>query len=553
MESINPILQQFNSLADCFASVYRKTLSAKAYTGSSKIDSEIEVYAKCLNLTRDELVVFALIFHHQFRIKPIEENRLYELAERQMGNRGDAFDVVYSFRRMRVITETDQPMAEPKIVLQRAVWSAARKNDIQFIRELKPIGVFRMMEYFRFNLLDHDFVNERELHEELEFLFAVNEDLALVKQMRSNKNILHRFVLCAILARFLIDNRPFELRYIERFIRTGASFSSLKHQIASNVWLPIKAKLVQHAGSALMSDDLELELTAKGVEVLLPEITAELEESLKERFKTLPPNAIDPQKIKPAKLLFNPDVDAQVRDLQRLIKPTKFKEFKRKMPAQGRMQGLTILFHGAPGTGKTELALQLARETGRAVFRLDVTQIMSKWVGDSEKNLKTFFHDYGRALQYISPEPILLLNECDGLLMRRLAVNSSVDQMNNALQNILLEELENFQGILIATTNMTRNLDDAFERRFLYKIKFELPESAVALSIWKQAIPSLKTQEAEMLSNRYKLSAAEIYNVARKMAVQSLLNHRIPAFDLIIRLCDSEKWSGHSSHLLGFS
>ena len=553
MESINPILQQFNSLADCFASVYRKTLSSKAYTGSSKIDSEIEVYAKCLNLTRDELVVFALIFHHQFRIKPIEENRLYELAERQMGNRGDAFDVVYSFRRMRVITETDQPMAEPKIVLQRAVWSAARKNDIQFIRELKPIGVFRMMEYFRFNLLDHDFVNERELHEELEFLFAVNEDLALVKQMRSNKNILHRFVLCAILARFLIDNRPFELRYIERFIRTGASFSSLKHQIASNVWLPIKAKLVQHAGSALMSDDLELELTAKGVEVLLPEITAELEESLKERFKTLPPNAIDPQKIKPAKLLFNPDVDAQVRDLQRLIKPTKFKEFKRKMPAQGRMQGLTILFHGAPGTGKTELALQLARETGRAVFRLDVTQIMSKWVGDSEKNLKTFFHDYGRALQYISPEPILLLNECDGLLMRRLAVNSSVDQMNNALQNILLEELENFQGILIATTNMTRNLDDAFERRFLYKIKFELPESAVALSIWKQAIPSLKTQEAEMLSYRYKLSAAEIYNVARKMAVQSLLNHRIPAFDLIIRLCDSEKWSGHSSHLLGFS
>lgn len=553
MESINPILQQFNSLADCFASVYRKTLSAKAYTGSSKIDSEIEVYAKCLNLTRDELVVFALIFHHQFRIKPIEENRLYELAERQMGNRGDAFDVVYSFRRMRVITETDQPMAEPKIVLQRAVWSAARKNDIQFIRELKPIGVFRMMEYFRFNLLDHDFVNERELHEELEFLFAVNEDLALVKQMRSNKNILHRFVLCAILARFLIDNRPFELRYIERFIRTGASFSSLKHQIASNVWLPIKAKLVQHAGSALMSDDLELELTAKGVEVLLPEITAELEESLKERFKTLPPNAIDPQKIKPAKLLFNPDVDAQVRDLQRLIKPTKFKEFKRKMPAQGRMRGLTILFHGAPGTGKTELALQLARETGRAVFRLDVTQIMSKWVGDSEKNLKTFFHDYGRALQYISPEPILLLNECDGLLMRRLAVNSSVDQMNNALQNILLEELENFQGILIATTNMTRNLDDAFERRFLYKIKFELPESAVALSIWKQAIPSLKTQEAEMLSNRYKLSAAEIYNVARKMAVQSLLNHRIPAFDLIIRLCDSEKLSGHSSHLLGFS
>ena len=302
-----------------------------------------------------------------------------------------------------------------------------------------------------------------------------------------------------------------------------------------------------------LADDMELELTTKGIETLLPEITAELEESLKERFKTLPPNAIDPKKIKPATLLFNPDLDAQVRDLHRLIKPAKFKEFKRKMPSQGRMTGLTILFHGDPGTGKTELALQLARQTGRAVFRLDVTHIMSKWVGDSEKNLKSFFHDYAKALQYITPEPILLLNECDGLLTRRMAVNSSVDQMNNALQNILLESLENFDGILIATTNMTRNLDDAFERRFLYKIKFELPESAVALNIWKQAVPSLKTHEAEWLSNRYRLSAAEIYNIARKLAVQSLLNKNTHEFDLICRLCDSEKWSHQSSHFLGFS
>jgi hypothetical protein len=350
-----------------------------------------------------------------------------------------------------------------------------------------------------------------------------------------------------------MDNRPFELRYIERFVRSGANYPTLKQQISSGVWAPMKQKLVVQAGGALMNDDIELELTNKGVDALMPEISAELEASLKERFKTLPPNAIDPKKIKPADLLFNPDVDAQVRDLRRLIAPTKFKEFKRKMPAQGRMSGLTILFHGSPGTGKTELALQLARQTGRAVFRLDVTQIMCKWVGDSEKNLKTYFQDYSRALQYLKPEPILLLNECDGLLTRRMAVNSSVDQMNNALQNILLEELENFNGILIATTNMTRNLDDAFERRFLYKVQFELPEFAVAVNIWKQAIPSLKLQEAEWLASRHKLSAAEIYNIARKLAVQSLLNHRTPEFELINRLCTSEKWSHQSSQLLGFS
>lgn len=553
MESSHIILQKFTTLADCFAAVYRKTISGKLDANGSAADSELETYAKSLNMTRDELVVFALIFHHQFKISPIEENRLYELAERQMGNRGDAFDILYSFKRMRVVTDTENPMSESKIILQRAVWKAARKNDVQFIRELKPIGIYRMMEYFRYNLLDFDFVNERELHDELEYLFAVNENLTLVKKMGSNKNVMQRFVLCAIAARFIMDNRPFELRYMERFVRSGASFASLKQQITSGSWTPIKAGLVQHAGSALINEDLELELTEKGIEVLLPEIATELENSLRERFKTLPPNAIDPKKIRPATLLFNPDTDVQVRDLLRLIKPTKFKEFKRKMPTQGRMSGLTILFHGAPGTGKTELALQLARQTGRALFRLDVTQIMSKWVGDSEKNLKTQFQEYKRALQYLKPEPILLLNECDGLLMRRMAVNSSVDQMHNALQNILLEELENFDGILIATTNMTRNLDDAFERRFLYKVQFDLPEHAVAVTLWKQAVPTLKLQEAEWLASRYKLSAAEIYNIARKLAVQALLNQRTGEFELIRRLCDSEKWSHQSSHLLGFS
>jgi len=551
MESTNTILQHFDSLADCFAAVYRKTVSGKM--AAAQKDADLDTYAGCLNMTRDELVVFALIFHHQFRISPIEENRLYELAERHMGNRGDAFDVLYSFKRMRVVTDTENPMSESKIVLQRAVWKAARKNDIAFIRDLKPMGVYRMMEYFRFNLLDFDFVNERELHDELEYLFAVNENLTLVKKMGSSKNVLHRFVLLAIVARFIMDNRPFELRYMERFVRCGAGFATLKQQINSGTWPPIKAGLVQLAGGALVNEDMELELTARGVEVLLPEISADLEESLKERFKTLPPNAIDPKKIKPATLLFNPGVEAQVHDLHRLIKPTKFREFKRKMPAQGRMSGLTILFHGDPGTGKTELALQLARLTGRAVFRLDVTQIMSKWVGDSEKNLKTSFQDYRSALKYLHPEPILLLNECDGLLMRRMAVNSSVDQMHNALQNILLEELENFDGILIATTNMTRNLDDAFERRFLYKIKFELPEHSVAATIWRQAVPTLKTSEAEWLASKFRLSAAEIYNIARKLAVQALLNHRTPEFELIRRLCDTEKWNHQNPQLLGFS
>jgi ATP-dependent 26S proteasome regulatory subunit len=539
------------NLADCFAAVYRKTVSGGLHKESKSLDAEIEAWAQNLNMTRDELIVFALIFHHQFRIAPINEDRLYELAERQMGNRGDAYDILNSFRKLRVVGETDNPM-ESKIILQRSVWAAARKGDMQFLREIKPVGLQRFAEYFRYTLLDHDFLTDRELTEEMEFLMAVNPELTLVKHIR-RLPLSQMFLMCSIAVRFITENKPFEMRYIERFVRSSSGFALLKQVVTSNQWAPIKAKLVQHAGGSLLSDDIELELTNKGIEVLLPEMADTLQANMKEKMKELPPYAICHSKIKEASLLFEPGVQQQVNDLQRLLRPAMFKQFKRKLPPQGRMSGLTVLFYGAPGTGKTELALQLARTTGRPVFRLDVTHIMSKWVGESEKNLKSFFYDYRKAIEYRHPEPILLLNECDGLITRRMAVNSSVDQMTNALQNILLEEMENFSGIMIATTNMTRNLDDAFERRFLFKVCFELPEHDVALKIWQQAIPDLSREQASNIAARYRYSAAEIYNIARKLAVQALLRQKVPLHELVLQLCTEEKWTKQATHSMGFS
>ena len=125
--------------------------------------------------------------------------------------------------------------------------------------------------------------------------------------------------------------------------------------------------------------------------------------------------------------------------------------------------------------------------------------------------------------------------------------------MTNALQNILLEEMENFSGIMIATTNMTRNLDDAFERRFLFKVCFELPEQDIALKIWQQAIPDLSREQAANIAARYRYSAAEIYNIARKLAVQALLRQKVPLHELVLQLCTEEKWTKQAKHSMGFS
>ena len=106
---------------------------------------------------------------------------------------------------------------------------------------------------------------------------------------------------------------------------------------------------------------------------------------------------------------------------------------------------------------------------------------------------------------------------------------------------------------MIATTNMTRNLDDAFERRFLFKVCFELPEQDIALKIWQQAIPDLSREQAANIAARYRYSAAEIYNIARKLAVQALLRQKVPLHELVLQLCTEEKWTKQAKHSMGFS
>jgi SpoVK/Ycf46/Vps4 family AAA+-type ATPase len=310
--------------------------------------------------------------------------------------------------------------------------------------------------------------------------------------------------------------------------------------------------LVRYAGGNLLRDDIELELTPEGIDKFMPELTPELKSKLGRRGPKLPSYAMSPEKIQPVKLLFENNIKTQIQDLEKLMRPSVFQKYKKSLSPSDRMRGLTILLHGDPGTGKTELALQLAKAGNRPIFKLDVTQIKSKWVGESEKNLKNFFSDYNRHLKTENAEPVLLLNECDGLLSKRMAVNTSVDQMTNSLQNILLENLENFQGILIATTNLTINLDSAFERRFLYKIHFPAPGSEIMSKLWKQSIPGLSITEARQVAENFKFTPGEMLNVARKAALRKMLKPGISLLDTVLQLCSEEKWDSHKKSKLGF-
>jgi len=149
-----------------------------------------------------------------------------------------------------------------------------------------------------------------------------------------------------------------------------------------------------------------------------------------------------------------------------------------------------IIFYGPPGTGKTLTAHSLSRSLKRQVLSFDCSKILSMYIGESEKNVRKIFDTYSDLTAQTKTEPILLLNEADQFLASRSSgVGSSADQMHNQMQNIFLEQIEKFQGILIATTNLLENIDKAFSRRFNYKIEFKKPDQQQRLELWKMMLP----------------------------------------------------------------
>ncbi|EAH4824528.1 ATP-binding protein, partial [Campylobacter jejuni] len=148
-----------------------------------------------------------------------------------------------------------------------------------------------------------------------------------------------------------------------------------------------------------------------------------------------------------------------------------------------------IIFYGPAGTGKTMSALAMAKSMKKSVLSFDCSKILSKWVGESEQNVRKIFDTYKNIVQTCKQSPILLLNEADQFLSTRVDGSSGSDKMHNQMQNIFLEQIERFSGVIIATTNFLESLDSAFSRRFDYKIEFKKPDFKDRLKIWEKFLP----------------------------------------------------------------
>ena len=291
---------------------------------------------------------------------------------------------------------------------------------------------------------------------------------------------------------------------------------------------------------------VRVDLTDEGVELFLGEDA----EKFKKKDKTNDLLSVD--KIKAKNLYYSEELDKEISFLRGSIQPEAFALLQDRLEEQALPKGVAAIFYGSPGTGKTETVYQLAKATGRDVMQVDISEMKTCWYGESQKLVKGVFAKYERLCKKAKNLPILLFNEADAIFGKRLEnKGSSVDQTENAIQNIILEQMEKQKGILIATTNLESSLDPAFERRFLFKVKFEKPSMEAKKHIWMDKLNGLSEDDAEVLAESYNFSGGEIDNVVRKVTMNRVLTGAGYSLDYLKELCGQEKFSKHHK-VVGF-
>lgn len=259
--------------------------------------------------------------------------------------------------------------------------------------------------------------------------------------------------------------------------------------------------------------------------------------------------------IKPKSMFYSATNQKEINILTDLLSPGHFDEIRKSLLDNNMRPGFNCLFYGAPGTGKTETAHQIARVTGRDIMQVDISSIRDMWYGNTEKFAREIFDNYAEMVKKRPVAPILLFNEADALLSVRTQLNNShsLDKTENAIQNILLEGMEQLDGIMIATTNLTENMDNAFDRRFIYKVCFEQPSIEAKTAIWKSFLPELSDEDAHDLASHYDFSGGQIENIARKSFVEKILFSTTASRQRLIELCNMEKLINKNTHTaMGF-
>jgi hypothetical protein len=275
------------------------------------------------------------------------------------------------------------------------------------------------------------------------------------------------------------------------------------------------------ASSGMMS-----EREARGENGEQPDSSLALETAIRQHLESrLKATAVRVERLASwSRVILPPDIQESVLELIARIK------HRRTVYDQWGMgeivttaRGVTALFQGGPGTGKTLVASAIANELGMDLYRVDLSRIMSKWIGETEQNLAKLFDaaEDGHA--------IVLFDEADSLFAKRTEVRTSVDRYANLEVNYLLQRLDTFEGIAILTTNFGTAIDNAFKRRLSFRLTFPFPDEDAREALWRSHLPAqlpkVGTFDLAELARKYRLSGGYIRNAALRAAFLAAEEH----------------------------
>lgn len=513
-----------------------------------KAAPEIGLLADRYGITERQAVLFCVCMEKGPRHVDYDDLANYlDVSQIKILSYASDIDALVRRRMLRYRDANDEDTFDVPIPVIKAL----KHNEVY---ELPPrtglncAEVFELLDQW-FEDLDNDAINAKEMAEEAKNLLNDNLQVAFAKHVKeyylNEEDLLMLLAFCHLLVNKGDDD--IRVRQLEGLFGRKCEYISAKARLQNGEHKLMTKKLIEYRCEDGIADNTRYKLTESAKRILLEELNIHTtDEHLADVVKA--------GKLTSKQLFFPKDIERQVDELTSLLSPEKYDEIHQRMKQTGFRTGFACLFYGGPGTGKTETVYQLARQTGRDIMVVEVPRIKSKWVGDSEKNIKALFDRYRELVKRAKLAPILLINEADAIIGKRKSeAESAVDKMENSIQNIILQEMENLDGIMIATTNLQQNLDSAFERRFLYKIKFEKPSVEARSNIWQSMIPELERADARKLAEKYNLSGGQIENVARKHSISTIL-HGKPSdlADTLSAYCSQEQIADKSLRKIGF-
>jgi len=497
-------------------------------------DENLQAISALYKINIIQSALFALIMENE----PLEIHKfpsILKCNKIQMYQYMEDLDELQERKLIRKNTRSDSE----SYYIPHDVIKAVRKG-IEYInisnQNLNPAEFFERAEEI-FDASEFELSSE-EMMMEIKDLVKSNRDLLFVQKTLDHDlkegSILLLLIFCC--AHINHNEKTINLSRLNCLLNRAQTreickrFKSREHKLLKN-------GLIEPYNNNGLADTEYYQLTEKTKNEFLSDV------DIKKKKNYSGNNFIIPEDIGNKNLFFNPGINERIRELSSLLDQAQFCKIQKNLEDRGMRTGFACLFSGPPGTGKTETVYQIARETGRGIYLVDISETKSMWFGESEKRIKAVFENYKGLVQSNDLAPILLFNEADAVLGKRQELpkgRSGPGQTENAIQNIILQELENLNGILIATTNMTMNLDRAFERRFLYKITFGKPDTESRKKMWQYFMPSLQEHDAAILAKKYDFSGGQIENILRKSTVSEILRGEKPDMERLDLFCLEE-------------